>query len=253
MSVTPRIAIEVDHVSHSYGGETVLDSVSFAIPEGRYVGIVGPNGGGKTTMLKIMLGILKPSQGTVSIFGQTPAQARLSGKIGYIPQRIAQADFSFPATVEEIVRSGRTSKVGIGRWMTKKDTDTVERSMETAGVISFRNRLISSLSGGERQKVFIARALASDPDVLILDEPTTGVDIGARKQFYALLKNLNTELGLTILHVSHDVDVMTGEASFVLALNQKLLCHCSAHDFLSDETLKRLYGRDEEILHHHTH
>jgi zinc transport system ATP-binding protein len=113
--------------------------------------------------------------------------------------------------------------------------------------------LIGSLSGGERQRAFIARSLAAEPKILILDEPTTGVDASAREQFYALLKKLNTEMKLTIVFVSHDIEVMTNEVTFVLALNQKLICHCSAHDFLSDETLKRLYGRDVELMHSHTH
>jgi len=247
------LAIEVDHVSHSYSGQKALDGVSFAIPEGSYVGITGPNGGGKTTLLKIILGLLKPAEGTVSIFGETPEQARLSGKIGYVPQRIAQADFPFPATVEEIVKSGRTPRIGIGRRMGKADHAAVDHALETAGMQMLRHRLIGTLSGGERQKAFIARALASDPKLLILDEPTTGVDVSAREQFYALLKKLNVELSLTILLVSHDIEVITSEVSFVLALNQKIICHCSSHDFLSEDTLKRLYGRDVELLHQHIH
>jgi zinc transport system ATP-binding protein len=115
-----------------------------------------------------------------------------------------------------------------------------------------QHRLLGNLSGGERQRVFIARALAAEPMLLLLDEPTTGVDVSAREQFYALLKKLNAD-GLTILLVSHDVEVMTKEVSFVLALNQKLICHCSAHEFLSEDVLKQLYGRDVEHLHHHTH
>lgn len=254
MPVVPSAhAVDVDHVSFSYEGQRVLDAVSFAIPEGSYVGIVGPNGGGKTTMLKIMLGILKPSKGEVRILGETPLQARLSGKIGYVPQRVSQMDFPFPATVEEIVLSGRAPCVGIGKRMREKDRKAIEHALHTVGMHSFRHRLVGNLSGGERQKVFIARALASEPKLLILDEPTTGVDVSAREQFYVLLKQLNAELGLTILLVSHDIEMITSEVSFVLALNQKLICHCSSHDFLSEETLQRLYGRDVELLHQHVH
>ncbi len=254
MPVTPpALAVDIDHVSFSYEGQSILNAVSFAVPEGSYVGIVGPNGGGKTTLLKIMLGILKPSKGAVTVLGETPLQARLSGKIGYVPQRVSQTDFQFPATVEEIVQSGRTPRIGIGKWMREKDRKAVEHALETVGMLSFRHRLVGNLSGGERQKVFIARALASEPKLLVLDEPTTGVDVSAREQFYALLKQLNADLGLTILLVSHDIEMITNEVSFVLALNQKLICHCSSHEFLSEETLKRLYGRDVELLHQHVH
>ncbi len=253
MPVTAPIAVEADHLSLSYGRHVVLDAVSFAIPEGSYVGIVGPNGGGKTTLLKILLGIVKPGSGSVTMFGQSPSQARKGGKVGYVPQRITQTEFPFPATVEEIVRSGRTPGIGIGRPFSPADARLVDRAMETSGVFHLRDRLVGNLSGGERQKTFIARALAAEPRLLILDEPTTGVDVQSREEFHALLRRLNTDLGLTILFVSHDVDVMKNEVSFVLALNQKLLCHCSSHDFLSSETLQKLYGGHDELLHPHHH
>ncbi|HVW66661.1 MAG TPA: metal ABC transporter ATP-binding protein [Candidatus Peribacteraceae bacterium] len=244
-------AIEVVHVNVAYGSQKILDNVSFAIPQGAYVGVVGPNGGGKTTMLKIILGLLQPQSGTATVFGKTPREARKAGTIGYVPQSVSQTDFSFPATVAEIVKGGRVPQIGIGRRMSARDREAIEHAMKEAGITHLRNRLIGGLSGGERQKAFIARALASEPRLLILDEPTTGVDPTARHQFYALLKTLN-ERGLTILYVSHDVEVMQ-EVSFVLALNQKLLCHCSSHEFLTNETLHRLYGGDVEIAHHHTH
>jgi zinc transport system ATP-binding protein len=247
------IAIEVDHVSFSYGSERVLDQVSFAIPEGQYVGVVGPNGGGKTTIIKIMMGLLAPEKGSVLIYGHPPQEARKRGQIGYVPQRVAQAEFPFPATVEEIVRSGRTPVVGIGKWLKAEDYKHIEHAMEITGVARLKERLVGTLSGGERQKVFIARALASQPKILILDEPTTGVDASSKEQFYALLKKLNTTMNITILFVSHDIEVMTNEVGFVLALNQKLLCHCASHEILSEEMLKRLYGRDLELNHPHHH
>jgi zinc transport system ATP-binding protein len=253
MPINSPTAVEVNRVSLAFGEHRALENVSVAIPEGSYVGVVGPNGGGKTTLLKVMLGLIKPDSGTVTIFGESPEQARKSGSIGYVPQRIAQTEFPFPATVEEIVQSGRTTRIGIGRWAGTKDAAAVNHAMEVAGISHLKSRLIGSLSGGERQRAFIARSLAAEPKILILDEPTTGVDASAREQFYALLKKLNTEMKLTIVFVSHDIEVMTNEVTFVLALNQKLICHCSAHDFLSDETLKRLYGRDVELMHSHTH
>ena len=241
--VSKTNAIEVRDVCLTIGGHTILDSVSFAIPQGRYVGIVGPNGGGKTTLLKIILGLQRPSSGTVETFGESPFTARKRGKIGYVPQRIAQAEIPFPVSVEEMVWSGRTPSIGLGRWRSSNDRETIEDAMDSANVAHLRHRLVGTLSGGERQRVFIARSLAADPHLLILDEPTTGVDIAAKEDFYALLKTLNADLGLTILFVSHDIEVMTSEVAFVLALNQKLICHCESHQFLSHDTVERLYGK----------
>jgi zinc transport system ATP-binding protein len=244
-------AVEIQNVCLSYGKHTILDSVSFAIPEGRYVGIVGPNGGGKTTLLKILLGLVTPDRGDVQIFDQPPKDARRRGRIGYVPQRVAQAEIAFPISVEEMVWSGRTPAIGVGHWSKVKDRKAIDHALETAGVLHLRTRLIGSLSGGERQRVYIARALASEPKLLILDEPTTGIDISAKEQFYTLLKKLNTEHKLTILFVSHDIEVMTNEVTFVLALNQKILCHCHSHEFLSEKTVEKLYGRNIHLSHFH--
>ncbi len=250
MKNAPNI-IETERVSLAFNGTRILDSVSFAVPEGRYVGIVGPNGGGKTTLLKILLGLVRPTTGTVTIFGKEPREARKGGRIGYVPQRISQTDFSFPATVEEVIWTGRTARIGIGRKAKSADREAVDRAMETVGVSSMQRRIVTTLSGGERQRVFIARALAAEPRLLLLDEPMTGVDLAAKEQFYTLLKQLNVEYGLTILFVSHDIEVMAKEVDFVLALNQKLICHCSSHQFLSKETLTKLYGKDFSLLHVH--
>jgi zinc transport system ATP-binding protein len=227
--------------------------VSFAIPQGKYVGIVGPNGGGKTTLIKIILGLLKPSRGSMTIFGKSPLDARRHVRIGYVPQHISQTDFDFPATAREIVETGRTALLTFGHRFTERDHAAVHAAMQTVGILHAKDQRIGTLSGGERQKVFIARALAQEPKLLILDEPTTGVDIAAKDDFYALLKKLHTDSHLTILFVTHDVEIIAKQAEFVLALHQKLICHCSSHEFLSDEVLRRLYGGDVELLHSHTH
>lgn len=249
--VNAPLAIEVKDVCFFIGRQRILYEVSFAIPQGSYVGIVGPNGGGKTTMLRIMLGLLQPTCGSVEIFGQNPFLARKNGQIGYVPQRITQSDFPFPVSVQEMVASGRTPSIGIGRGRTREDQDAVENALNLVSVTHLRHRLVSQLSGGERQRVFIARSLCTNPRLLILDEPTTGVDLAAKDDFYALLKKLNADLKLTILFVSHDIEVMTNEVAFVLALNQKLICHCESHKFLSDDTVQKLYGKG--VKHHSPH
>ena len=169
-------AIEADAVSFSYGSEPVLDDISFSIKRGEYVGIVGPNGGGKTTLIKLLLGLLPVQKGTLSVLAESPVKARSHGHIGYVPQRIVQAEYSFPATVEEIVLSGMTPAMGIGRFFKEHHRENAREALKTVGIENLQHQLIGSLSGGQRQRAFIARAIVTEPDILILDEPTTGVD-----------------------------------------------------------------------------
>lgn len=248
-------AIEARNLCFSYGsGGAVLHDLNFSIEAGAYVGILGPNGGGKTTLMKIILGLLQPTSGSVTVFGQAPSAARECGRIGYVPQRMAQGEGTFPATVEEVVLSGCAAKRGILRRMTKEDRRKAEQVMEETNVLPFRKRLIGSLSGGERQRVFIARSLASDPAMLVLDEPTTGVDPAKRQDFYALLHTLNKKHGIGILFVSHDIEVMIKEATSLLCINKVMVCDCENCHTLSRATLETLYGSDVTMVrHHHSH
>lgn len=234
--------IELDNVSFKYDDTLILENLSFAVRKGEYLGIIGPNGGGKTTLLKIILGLLHQTEGTVKLFGKDRHDFKERYRIGYVPQRMAQTDKDFPATVFEVVRSGRVPRLGFFLGFTKKDIDAVDRAMEVSGITKYRDTLIANLSGGERQRVFIARALASEPDVLVLDEPTVGVDIGAQKKFYEFLTALNRDQHLTIIFVSHDVDVVSRETSTVLCLNHNLVCHGLPQDLLSEHILEKLYG-----------
>jgi zinc transport system ATP-binding protein len=251
ISHTAVPCIEAKNVHYQYGDNVVLDHVSFRIATGDYVGILGPNGSGKTTLLRIILGILKPTSGSVRVFGEELRYFKNSSWIGYVPQRAASSGQGFPATVEEVVASGRTPKIGMLHRMHAQDKAAIEQAMKTADVARLRSRLISRLSGGERQRVFIARALAAEPKVLILDEPTVGVDIGAQEKFYSFLRAMN-ENGMTILLVSHDIDVLAGEAKTILCLNRELVCHVAAQDFITSDHLTKLYGeKGKFILHKH--
>lgn len=242
--------IELDNVSFSYGTAEVLENLSFTIRKGEYLGIIGPNGGGKTTLIKIILGLLHPTEGRVALFGKDRHDFKEKYRIGYVPQRVTQLDRTFPATVLEVVRTGRTARLGFFERFTKKDNDAVEHAMDISGIAKYRNTLVGNLSGGERQRVFIARALASEPDVLILDEPTVGVDIGAQKTFYDFLSTLNREQHLTILFVSHDVDTVAQETKTVLCLNHNLVCHGLPHNLLDEHILERLYGKHAKRVEH---
>ena len=248
-----EIAIKVEGLSFSYQNNVVLDNISFEVKEGEYVGIIGPNGGGKTTLLKLITGLTSPQKGKIRINGFTPEKARRKGQIGYVPQRIVQTNIQCPATVEEVVSSGRISNVGIGGKMKKSDLKAIETAMIDTDVEKFRRRSIDDLSGGERQRVFIARALASEPSILILDEPTTGVDIKATRNFYSLLKDLNQWHEMTVIIVSHDIEAVAKEVDSVLCLNIQLVSTCKHENMKhnSDEILKALYGSDKNFIHHH--
>lgn len=245
--------IELNNVSFSYDHTPVIENLSFTVRKGEYLGIIGPNGGGKTTLIKVILGLLHPTDGTVMLFGKDRHDFKEKHRIGYVPQRVTQSDKNFPATVLEVVRTGRTARLGFFERFTKEDNEAVEHAMKISGIAKYRDTLVGDLSGGERQRVFIARALASEPDVLILDEPTVGVDIGAQKTFYDFLATLNREQRLTILFISHDVDVVSQETKTVLCLNHTLVCHGLPKDLLSEHILERLYGKHSKVVPHEPH
>ncbi|OHA79574.1 MAG: hypothetical protein A2747_04005 [Candidatus Yonathbacteria bacterium RIFCSPHIGHO2_01_FULL_44_41] len=244
--------IKLENVSFSYDSVPVIEDLTFTVRKGEYLGIIGPNGGGKTTLIKIILGLLHPTNGVITLFGKDRHDFKEKHRIGYVPQRITQADKNFPATVFEVVRTGRIARLGFFEKFTKKDIEVVEHAMEISGIARYRDTLIGNLSGGERQRVFIARALASEPDVLILDEPTVGVDIGAQKTFYDFLASLNRDHHLTIIFISHDIDAVSQETKTVLCLNHNLVCHGLPHDLLNEHILNRLYGRHSRIVSHNT-
>jgi len=242
---TQEPIIEVENLTFSYSTNTVLENVSFAIQEGDYVGILGPNGSGKTTLLKLILGLVEPTAGWVKVRGNR-------SQIGFVPQRIAEGKLQFPASVEEIVLSGRVSLLSLGARLGSIDQKKARKAMEVAGVLALKDRLINELSGGQAQRVLIARALCTDPTILVLDEPTVGVDIPSQEEFYGFIKELNETLGITILFVSHDIDVISHESKSVLCLNRTLVCHGPSRETLNSEALEKLYGKKLKfILHGH--
>ncbi|MBI3251451.1 MAG: metal ABC transporter ATP-binding protein [Candidatus Andersenbacteria bacterium] len=217
-------------VCFSYGIEDVLHDVNVVIQRGEYIGIVGPNGGGKTTLIKIFLGLLKPMCGFVQIFDQDISAFKDWPKIGYVPQKATNFDPNFPATVREVVLMGRYARRGLLRRVTAEDEGKAQDALSKVDMGAFSSRLIGDLSAGQQQRVFIARALASEPEVLILDEPTAGVDESTQKEFYALLRRLNTQHGITLILISHDLDVVGKQASRIIYVNRTVTDnHIHAH------------------------
>lgn len=231
--------IEVRDVSFSYDGkQEVLSHVSLGIHRGDYIGLVGPNGAGKTTLLRAMLGLVVPKSGTVSLFGQDQREFKEWYRIGYVPQKATSFDANFPATAREVVLMGRYGKRGLFHRTTNEDKRIADKALAQVDMLPFAHRLIGDLSGGQQQRVFIARALASRPEVIFMDEPTTGIDHDAEDEFYDLLRKLNRDLGLTLILVSHDITRVTKEAMHITCINRTLTCYLSPEEYLASSQAK---------------
>ncbi len=228
--------VSVENLSFSYDGKTdVIENVSLSVRKGDYLGLIGPNGGGKTTLLKLMLRLLEPERGMVSIFGTDISRFREWYRIGYVSQQATDFDSLFPATVEEVVLMGRYARRGLFRSVTNEDRTKATQALEQVGMHEYLNRRISDLSGGQKQRVFLARALASEPEIIVLDEPTTGVDHESTEQFYALLSRLNKEQGMTLILVSHDLERIAREASRVAIIEKCLRYYADPREAVARE------------------
>ncbi|MCD6433754.1 MAG: metal ABC transporter ATP-binding protein [Sulfurimonas sp.] len=244
---------EVKELSFSVRGQKILSSISFEIFNSEYVAIIGPNGGGKTTLIRILLGLDKPTTGTVKLFGKKIQEFKKWHKIGYVPQRASLVDSSFPATVLDIVNMGRTSQRKIFSSMTKEDRDAVDDAMKKMDICDLKDKMVGTLSGGQRQRVMIARALASRPEILILDEPNTGVDAHSQKNFYELLSRLNKEENITIVFITHDIGVIADDIGRLFTINQKAIICNDPKKAMSCEDMSKLYGIDAHLIHNHKH
>ncbi|MDX1612454.1 MAG: metal ABC transporter ATP-binding protein [Candidatus Thermoplasmatota archaeon] len=215
--------VRMEQATVAYGDQPVLHELDLTLDSGDFVGLVGPNGSGKTTLLRTLLGLKRPRTGTVELFGQPAHRFDQHDRIGYVPQHAVEVDRAFPVTALEVVLMGRIGQRGLFRRLTSQDRARAREALALVGVEHLADQRIGTLSGGQRQRVFLAKALASDPELLILDEPTTGVDPAAREEFYNLIDGLNHDQGLTILLVSHDTQVITLCAHRVVVLNREIV------------------------------
>ncbi len=231
-----------------YQGEhAVLEDINLQLFPGDFLGLIGPNGGGKSTLLKAMLGLIKPDRGEIAIFGLPPAAAR--SRMGYVPQKTV-FDRSFPVKVLDVVLMGRYSRKGLLHRYGRQDRQAALRALADVGMADRAGRQIGALSGGEQQRVFVARSLVSDPELLLLDEPTAGIDSAQQTDFYDLLCHLNRDLGIAIVLVSHDVTAVSSYVSKIACLNQRLYYHGSME--LSNEDIEKAYGCPVEMIAHGT-
>ncbi|HLQ82620.1 MAG TPA: metal ABC transporter ATP-binding protein [Pseudogracilibacillus sp.] len=248
----PESIIRLENINFSYDSKVVLKNVNLDIKRGTFMGLVGPNGGGKTTIIKILLGLIEPDSGQVFINNQPIDKFKDWNKIGFVSQKANTFNKGFPATVFEVVSMGLTAKLGYLKFFNKKAKQQVLHAIDQVGMSEYAYRNIGDLSGGQQQRVFIARALVSEPDILILDEPTVGIDFKNVERFYELLHKLNTEQNITMLLITHDTGAMTNYATNIVCLNQTLHFHGRSEEYsaLSTEDLSRIYGHPVQVIVH---
>lgn len=244
--------VTMENISFSYENKLILDNINFEIPKGKFMGLIGPNGGGKTTLIKLMLGLLKPDQGNIRLFDTPIEKLHERNKIGFVSQKANSFNLGFPATVFEVVSTGLTAKIGYFKFLNKTHKAKILRAIELVDMLDYAYENIGNLSGGQQQRIFIARALVNEPELLILDEPTVGIDQENVKRFYDLLYKLNQEQVITMLLVTHDTGIMTEYATDIVCLNKTLHFHGDpeAYTSLSEKDLSSFYGHPVNIVAH---
>jgi len=235
--------IRLDDVWVQYGNLTVLEEVSLSVQNLDFLGIIGPNGGGKTTLLKVILGLIKPTRGKVTVFGDEPKKGRRF--IGYVPQ-VSQFDRKFPVTALDVVLMGRLGRKGLLRKYTKEDKKVAYEALESVEMLEYEDSQVGELSGGQLQRVLLARALAADPKILLLDEPTASIDEPTKTELYELLKRMNKEI--TVVLVSHDIGVISAYVNKIACLNKRLFYHGSKE--ITTETIEETYQCPIELIAH---
>lgn len=254
MSIDFKVPIfDVKNLNFNARGHKILSHISLEIFHSEYIAIIGPNGGGKTTLIRMLLGLEKPTDGSVRIFGKKLKDFKEWNKIGFVPQRASQVDQNFPATALDIVKMGRVSKRKLFSRESDEDNEAVYDAMLKMDILDLQDRMIGDLSGGQRQRVMIARALASKPEILILDEPNTGVDVASQKSFYALLSKLNKEENITIVFITHDIGVIADDIGRLFTINQKATICNDPKEALSCQDMSELYGISAHLVHNHKH
>ena len=236
--------VQVSSVSFEYGSEKILDDISFSVNEGDFLGIIGPNGAGKTTLFFCMLGLIDGYTGEIKIFGEDIRRnKKILKQIGYIPQR-KSIDTRFPLTIKELVSLSITKKSYV---------DNVDKVLRYVDLYDNRNKIIGQLSGGQQQRVLIAKALVNNPKMLMLDEPTNGLDQTSQDNFYLFLKQLNDEEKITIIWTSHDLDAVNQLSNKISCINKKMFYHGTKDDFFSNDNNLKKYSESQMQIHMHSH
>lgn len=238
-------AVELIDVTLGYGGTPVLRAATARIAAGQFVGLVGPSGAGKTTLLRALLGMVPHVEGSVRVLGQEVRGAPPPG-VGYVPQ-LETVDWNFPVTVEEVVLMGRAMRMGPWPWPGRQHRQQMHRLLHRLGIGGLARRHIRELSGGQQQRVFLARALISEPRILLLDEPTSGVDIKTRDEVLHLLGDLNAD-GVTVLLTTHELNAVAAHLPWVLCINGGIIAQGDPEEVFTAEVLSRTYGADMQVV-----
>lgn len=240
--------IQIKDLTVRYGTKVVLDRVTLDVMPGEMVSIVGPNGGGKTTLLKVILGMKAFREGRVQVLGKKPGRVA-PGEVGYLPQ-INEHLRDFPIQALDVVLMGRTPRLGLLKRPGARDSELASSCLEIVGMADSAQVPVQALSGGQLQRVFIARALAMEPKVLILDEPSTGLDAVSQEDFYVTLQRLRDQRGISILMVSHDIGVVSNYVNKIACLNRRIHYHGSPDDGIPEQVIQEVFGRHIQILVH---
>jgi manganese/iron transport system ATP-binding protein len=235
--------VELDGVSLMYDGRAALQGISFHLAAGTRVAVVGPNGAGKSTLFKIIAGVLRPTSGTVRIYGGLPGGHVC---IAYVPQR-SQVDWSFPVSVADVVMMGRIRKVGLFRWPTAEDWRVVDAALSRVGMLESRARRIGELSGGQQQRVFLAQALAQGAELVLLDEPLSGLDVPSQAAIFSILDDLHAS-GITTLVATHDLNLAAERFDQILLLNHKLVAFGTPSQVFTRPQLMEAYGGHMHVV-----
>ena len=235
--------IHLHNITLRYNGVNVLEEINADIPAGERIAIVGPNGAGKTTLIKLIAGLIEPTQGEISIFGHGPGGHIC---IAYVPQR-SQVDWDFPANVAEVVMMGRIHQIGFFHWPTRRDWAIVRDALESVDMQAYSDHRIGELSGGQQQRVFLAQALSQEAEVVLLDEPLTGLDIPGQEAILRILDDLH-QAGVTVLTATHDLNLAAKRFDQVMLLNRRLISYGPAAKALTQEALMQAYGNQVHML-----
>lgn len=245
--------VELDDIGVTYHGDIrALEHITLKVSKGDFVGLIGPNGAGKSTLIAVMLGLAKPTTGSVRLFGE-PISAKNLKRVGYVPQVANPKDRNFPSTVYETVLLGRVPHSSYFPWFSDRDRKKVEEVMTRLDIQHVRDRRIGDLSGGESQRVFTAKALVGDPELLILDEPTSGADVHVKSEFFDILERMNKELGITTILSLHDISAVTRIARTIICINRTLYFDGRTKEFKASSVLPKAYNYPIELIEHGEH
>jgi len=245
--------IESENISVHYGQTEALKGISFIIETGDFIGLAGPNGAGKTTLVKAILGLLPISKGKIKLFGKDREDFTEWGRIGYLPQKNSTINTLFPATVDEVVMLGLLSQKKWPRRMNKNDLIRTDEVLQELGIYNLKKRMLSELSGGQQQKVFLARAIISNPEVLIFDEPSTALDPESRNDFFKMINKLNKEKGVAIILITHDTGYIGNYANKLLYIDRKLVHFGEISEFCPSDRNKSCFERSDHHIIWHQH